>query len=158
MPYTEIRGDDRKYLAVAYEEARTGYEEGGVPVGAAMVQDGKLIARGRNGLVQEGNPILHGETACLRNAGRGVDYPNVTLYTLLSPCAMCAGAILLFGIARVVVGENKNFAGEIDWLLERGVPVALANDPEMIEFFAQFTKARPDLWGEDISGYTAHEG
>ena len=153
MPLTQPTDEDLGFLKIAFEEARAGYEEGGVPVGAAMVAGGEVIARGRNGLVQEGNPILHGETACLRRAGRGVDYSRVTLYTSLSPCAMCSGAIVLFGIPKVVIGEAQNFAGEIDWLLSHGKEIAVVDDPEMIAFFRTFMDERPDLWGEDITGY-----
>lgn len=153
MPHVDLNEEDWRLLNIAVEEAQAGYREGGVAVGAALGRNGSLIARGRNGLVQEGNPVLHGETACLRNAGAGLDFSGMTLATSLSPCAMCAGAIILFGIPRVVVGENKNFAGEIDWLLTHGVEVALANDPDIVDFFAGFVRERSDLWKTDIPGY-----
>jgi cytosine deaminase len=140
-------------MAEAIAEARAGYDEGGVPVGAVLVRDGAILARGRNRLHQEGNPVLHGETDCIRQYGRGGDFAGTTLYTTLSPCAMCAGAVLLFGIPRVIVGENRNFAGETAWLLERGVDVGLIDDPGLVAFFQRFMAERPDLWGEDIKGY-----
>ena len=144
---------DRQFMAEALAEARAGYDEGGVPVGAVLVRDGQVLARGRNRLQQEGNPVLHGETDCIRAYGRGGDFAGATLYTTLSPCAMCAGAIVLFGIPRVIVGENRNFAGEMAWLLDRGVEVGLIDDRELADFFARFMAERPDLWGEDIKGY-----
>jgi cytosine deaminase len=153
MPRIELGTADRKSLNDAFAEARAGYEEGGVPVGAVLAREGQVLARGRNRLVQEGNPVLHGETDCIRQYGRGGEFAGTTLYTSLSPCAMCAGAILLFGIPRVIVGEDRNFAGELDWLLSRGVAVGVANDPEMIAFFARFVQERPGLWGEDTKGY-----
>ena len=158
MPYVDPTDRDRGFLRLAFEEARQGYAEGGVAVGAVLVRDGEVVARGRNRLVQESNPILHGETDCIRNAGRGVDFGQTTLYTSLSPCAMCAGAILLFGIPRVVIGDNESFPGEIDWLLRHDVESALANDREMIDFFARFRRERPDLWDEDIKGYVERPG
>ena len=153
MPYVDLTDRDRRFLKLAFEEAREGYAEGGVAVGAVLVRGDEVIARGRNRLVQDSNPVLHGETDCIRNAGRGVDFSRTALYTSLSPCAMCAGAIQLFGIPRVVIGDNENFPGEIGWLLRHEVEVALANDPEMIRFFAKFRRERPDLWDEDIKGY-----
>ena len=153
MPTIEVTDEDRAFLQIAFEEAHSGYAEGGVPVGACLVQQGRVLARGRNRLQQEGNPVLHGETDCLRQYGRGGSFAGTTLYTSLSPCAMCAGAILTFGIPRVIVGEARNFPGEIDWLLARGVAVGLAEDAEMTAFFEAFIRERPDLWGEDIKGY-----
>jgi creatinine deaminase len=149
---------DREFLRIAFEEAKQGYQEGGVPVGVAMASNGKLLARGRNGLVQEGNPILHGETACIRNAalaakGEEIDFSTVTIYTSLSPCAMCAGATILFGIPKIVIGDNQNFAGEVEWLLSHGIEVVIVNDPEIISFFANFKRERPELWNRDIVGY-----
>ncbi len=155
MPRIEPTDADRGFLEIAFAEARTGYDEGGVPVGACLVRDadGAVLARGRNRLQQEGNPVLHGETDCLRQYGRAGDFAGITLYTSLSPCAMCAGAIVLFGIPRVIVGDDRNFAGELDWLLSRDVAVGVVNDPGMIAFFETFTRERPHLWGEDIKGY-----
>ncbi|MDZ7713674.1 MAG: nucleoside deaminase [Rhodovibrio sp.] len=153
MPEVQPTGTDRAFMAEAIAEARAGYDEGGVPVGAVLVRDGQVLARGRNRLQQEGNPVLHGETDCIRQYGRGGDFAGATLYTTLSPCAMCAGAIILFGIPRVIVGENRNFAGEMAWLRDRGVEVGLIDDRDLADFFARFMAERPHLWGEDIKGY-----
>ena len=153
MPYDAPTETDRAFLAVAFEEARIGHAEGGVPVGGALAVDGELVARGRNRLCQEDNPILHGETDCLRKAGRDAAFDRASLYTTLSPCAMCAGAVIRFGIPRLVVGEDRNFAGELDWLDARGVEIVLVQDPEMIAFFAAYIRANATTWGEDISGY-----
>ncbi|MDH3670308.1 MAG: nucleoside deaminase [Gammaproteobacteria bacterium] len=152
MPLGKVTDNDRKLMALALAEARTGYDEGGVPVGAIMVQDGEIIGRGRNRRVQEGNPVSHGETDCMKNAGRRSDYSRVTMYTTLSPCMMCTGTILQFGIRRVVIGEDRNFSGNIDFLRERGVEVVLLNDRDCIELMSRFIAERPELWYEDISG------
>jgi cytosine deaminase len=143
--------DDARFMRLAYEEARQGYEEGGVPVGSVMVEDGRVIARGRNKRVQEGDPIAHGEMDCLRSAGRRPGYRGVTLYTTLSPCMMCTGTILQFEIPRVVIGENKNFAGNGDFLAERGVEVVLLDDADCIALMARFIAEKPELWNEDIA-------
>ena len=141
---------DYEFLGEAYREALEGYDQGGVPVGAVMVRDGKVIARGRNKRVQEGDPVMHGETDCLRSAGVLENYDGVDLYTTLSPCMMCTGAILNFGIRRVVVGENVNFPGNIDFLREKGVEVLLVDDPECKHLMSRFIEERPDIWFEDI--------
>jgi cytosine deaminase len=117
-----------------------------------MVEDGAIIGRGRNRRVQEGNPVSHGETDCMKNAGRRSDYSRVTMYTTLSPCMMCTGTILQFGIQRVVIGEDRNFPGNIDFLSERGVEVVLLDDRDCIELMSKFIAERPELWYEDISG------
>lgn len=152
MPAHSSSGDDEKFMRLAFEEAKAGYEEGGVPVGAVMVEDGKVIGRGRNRRVQDGNPVSHGETDCMKNAGRRPNYSKVTMYTTLSPCMMCTGTIIQFGIGRVVIGENKNFGGNIEFLRERGVDVSLLNDRDCIELMKKFISERPDLWYEDIAG------
>ena len=143
---------DRILLGEAYREALEGYEEGGVPVGAVMVRNGKVIARGRNKRVQEGDPVMHGETDCLRAAGMQDDYGDVDLYTTLSPCMMCTGAILHFGIQRVVVGEDENFPGNIVFLRKNGVEVVLADDHECKRLMAKFIHENPDIWFEDVAG------
>ena len=143
---------DKRYLAEAYRQALTGYEEGGAPIGAVMVKDGEVIARGRNRRVQEGDPIMHGEPDCLRNAGLIDDYKQIDLYTTLSPCMMCTGAILHFGITRVIVGEDQNFPGNIGFLRDQGVEVILADDASCKELMAKFIAERPDIWFEDIAG------
>lgn len=152
MPLGNATDNDHKFMALALAEAKTGYGEGGVPVGAVMVEDGEIIGRGRNRRVQEGNPVSHGETDCMKNAGRRSDYSRVTMYTTLSPCMMCTGTILQFGIQRVVIGEDRNFPGNIDFLSERGVEVVLLNDQNCIELMSKFIAERPELWYEDISG------
>ncbi len=151
MPIVEPSRADRDFMALAYEEAKIGFDEGGLPIGAVLVEDGAAIARGRNRRIQEGDPIAHGEMDCLRRAGRRPHYKTVRLYTTLSPCMMCAGTILQFGIQRVVVGEDRNFAGNLGFLSERGVLVALLQDPDCIELMGRFIRAHPDLWNEDIA-------
>lgn len=149
---TVSEADDLRFMELAYQEAKAGYDEGGVPVGAVMVEEGEVIGRGRNRRVQEGNPISHGETDCMKNAGRRPDYSRVTMYTTLSPCMMCSGTIIQFGIGRVVVGEDRNFPGNIEFLKTRGVEVTLLDDQDCISLMSQFITERPDLWYEDIAG------
>ena len=151
MPFGTATANDHTFMAAALQEAKTGYDEGGVPVGAVMVEDGVIIGRGHNRRVQDGNPVSHGETDCMKNTGRRPDYSRVTMYTTLSPCMMCTGTILQFGIPRVVIGEAENFAGNIDFLHERGVEVVLLNDRDCIELMSRFIAERPELWYEDIA-------
>ncbi|OTA64556.1 putative cytosine deaminase [Hypoxylon sp. EC38] len=145
--------DDSKGLALAIEEAKIGYQEGGVPIGAALVAaDGRVLGRGHNMRVQSDNPILHGETSCLQNAGRlpYSAYRGSTMYTTLSPCDMCTGACLLYGISRVVIGENKTFLGGEAYLKQRGVEVVVLDSPECKELMDRFIAEKPDVWNEDI--------
>ncbi|MFZ5855003.1 MAG: nucleoside deaminase [Chloroflexota bacterium] len=144
--------DDRKFLAVAIEQARLGRDEGGVPIGAALVADGKVLGAGRNRRVQLGSAIRHGETDALENAGRlpASVYRRATMYTTLSPCDMCTGAILLYRIPRVVIGENRTFMGAEDLLRSRGVEVVNLDSPECVELMRAFIAQRPDVWNEDI--------
>lgn len=144
--------DDATFLAVAVDQARSGLAEGGIPIGAALVVDGELVAAGRNRRVQLGSAIRHGETDALENAGRlpGSTYARATMYTTLSPCHMCTGAILLYGIPRVVVGENRTFMGAEDLLREHGVEVVVLDDEECVEMMARFIREHPELWHEDI--------
>ncbi|KAI1482716.1 putative cytosine deaminase [Daldinia eschscholtzii] len=145
--------DDSKGLALALEEARIGYQEGGVPIGAALVAaDGRVLGRGHNMRVQKGNPILHGETSCLQNAGRlpSSAYKGSTMYTTLSPCDMCTGACILYGISRVVIGENKTFLGGEAYLKRRGVEVVVLDSSECKELMDRFIKEKPEVWNEDI--------
>ena len=151
MPIVTPSDDDIRFMQQAYDEAKTGYKEGGLPIGAVMVEDGQVIARGHNRRVQEGDPIAHGEMDCLRRAGRRPHYKTVTLYTSLSPCMMCAGTIVQFGIPRVVVGEDKNFEGNIPFLSERGIEVALIQDPDCIALMRHFIGEHPEIWNEDIA-------
>ena len=143
--------DTSLFMSMAYEQALTSYREGGVPVGAVMVQGNEVIGRGYNRRVQDGNPVSHGETDCMRNAGRRTSYGNVTMYTTLSPCMMCSGTIVQFGIKRVVIGEMRNFVGNVDFLRERGVDVNVLDDPACIALMEKFIQERPELWFEDIA-------
>ena len=151
MPFVAPTDDDHRFMRLALEEAQRGYDEGGVPVGSVLVESGRIVARGRNRRVQAGDPIAHGEMDCLRRAGRRPHYRGTVLYTTLSPCMMCAGALLQFGIPRVVVGERDSFEGNCDFLAERGVAVALLNDPACIDLMRRFIRERPELWNEDIA-------
>jgi cytosine/creatinine deaminase len=146
---------DVRFLRAAYEQALKSYNEGGLPIGAAMVENGNVVAAGHNRRVQDGDPIAHGEMDCFRKAGRRARYEGVTLYTTLSPCMMCAGTILQFGVKRVVVGENRNFPGNIDFLRSRGVDVRLMDDADCITLMTRFIREHPDLWDEDIAGRSA---
>ena len=151
MPLVEPTAADRAFMLEALAEAQRGFDEGGVPVGAVIVEDGRIVAAGHNRRVQEGDPIAHGEMDCLRRLGRRPSYRNVTLYTTLSPCMMCTGAIVQFGIPRVVVGENRNFEGNIEFLSGRGIDVALVDDAGCIALMERFIRERPDIWNEDIA-------
>ena len=142
---------DQKFLRVAYDEAKAGFDEGGCPIGSVLAHGDELIAQGRNQRVQGGDPIAHGEMDCLRRAGRQKSYKGMTLYTSLSPCMMCSGTIVQFGINRVVVGENVNFGGNEDFLRERGVEVIVVNDQDCIDLMQRFIKEKPALWAEDIA-------
>jgi cytosine deaminase len=141
-----------QFLQAAIEEARRGQAEGGIPIGSVIVHDGRIIGRGHNRRVQRGSPILHGEMDAFENAGRqpATVYRNSVLYTTLSPCPMCSGAILLYGIPKVVVGENRTFVGEEELLRSRGVRVEVVDDPECIELMQRFIAETPGLWNEDI--------
>ncbi|MEM9676682.1 MAG: nucleoside deaminase [Pseudomonadota bacterium] len=151
MTTAALNTTDSTFLRLAYEEAKAGFDEGGCPIGSVLAKGDELIAQGRNQRVQGGDPIAHGEMDCLRKAGRQRSYKGMTLYTSLSPCMMCSGTIVQFGIERVVVGENVNFGGNEDFLRERGVEVILANDPDCIALMDRFIKEKPELWAEDIA-------
>jgi creatinine deaminase len=140
------------FLRAAIEEARAGEREGGIPIGSVLVHDGRIIGRGHNRRVQRGSAVLHGEMDALENAGRQPArvYRESILYTTLSPCPMCSGAILLYGIPRVVVGENSTFVGEEELLRSRGVSVDVVQDPSCMEMMTRFIQAHPELWNEDI--------
>lgn len=143
---------DEELLEHAVAEARQGLSEGGIPIGAALVHDGRLLGSGRNRRVQQGSAIRHGETDCLENVGRlpAQIYAASTMVTTLSPCDMCTGAILLYGIPRVVVGENRNFLGGEELLRSRGVEVAVLDDSACAEMMGSFIEQNPGLWNEDI--------
>jgi creatinine deaminase len=141
-----------EFLKAAIEEARLGREEGGIPIGSVLACDGAIVGRGHNRRVQRGSAILHGEMDCLENAGRlrAAMYRRSTLYTTLSPCAMCSGAILLYRIPRVVIGENQTFLGEEALLRAHGVEIEVIQSADCIALMREFIAERPDLWGEDI--------
>jgi cytosine/creatinine deaminase len=144
--------DDQRLLAAAVEQARIGLAEGGVPIGAALVVDGEVLATGRNRRVQMGSAIRHGETDCIENAGRlpASVYARSTLYTTLSPCHMCAGTALLYKIPRIVIGENRTYCESEDLLRAHGVEVVVVDDAECLSMMQQFIREKPALWNEDI--------
>ena len=139
-------------LAAEIAEAEQGLREGGIPIGSVLVSRGKILGRGHNRRVQKGSPGLHGEMDALENAGRvpAAIYRDATLYTTLSPCAMCSGAILLYGIPRVIIGENRTFHGEEELLASRGVSIEVRQDSTCIRLMTEFIQAHPELWNEDI--------
>lgn len=140
------------FLTAAIDEARRGLAEGGIPIGSVLVHQGRIIGRGHNRRVQRGSTVLHGEMDALENAGRlsAQVYRECTLYTTLSPCPMCSGAIVLYGIPRVVIGENETFMGEEDWLRSHGVELQLADNAECKALMKAFIQVHPTLWNEDI--------
>ncbi|HEU5387449.1 MAG TPA: nucleoside deaminase [Streptosporangiaceae bacterium] len=146
-----VTGDD-EMMALAVAQARVSLDAGGVPVGAVLAASGQVVAAGHNERVQRGDPVAHGEISCLRNAGRRASYLDTTLYTTLSPCQMCTGAILLFQIPRVVVGEAQTFAGDLDFLVSQGVEIVLLEDPACVAAMAEFQQRYPQVWSEDIGG------
>jgi cytosine/creatinine deaminase len=141
---------NRQHFDAALDAARQSLHDGGVPVGAALERNGRLLAVGHNERVQAGDPTAHGEISCLRSAGRQETYTDTVLYTTLAPCAMCAGAILQFRIPTVVVGEAETFPGELDLLRERGVRVINLADQRCMDLMAEFQRTQPALWAEDI--------
>jgi len=141
-----------KFIQATIAEAKTGLKEGGIPIGSILVYEGKIIGRGHNKRIQKGSVVLHGEMDALENAGRqpASVYKNCTLYTTLSPCPMCTGAILLYGIKKVVIGENKTFQGSEDLLKQNGVEVTVLDNQECIDLMETFIEENPVLWNEDI--------
>ena len=141
-----------EYMAAAIHEARAGQDAGGIPIGSVLVIEGEIVGRGHNQRIQKGSPLLHAEMDCLENAGRltAADYRKAVLYSTLSPCDMCSGAILLYGLPRVVVGENRTFQGPEDYLRSRGVEVEVVDDEECVAMMRDFIAAHPALWNEDI--------
>ncbi len=141
-----------QFMAAAIEEARLGLQEGGIPIGSVIVYEGRIIGRGHNRRVQQGSVILHGEMDALENAGRqpAEVYSKCTLYTTLSPCPMCSGAIQLYGIPKVVIGENETFMGDEEILKANGVEIIVLQDPTCIDMMTEFIKNNPGLWNEDI--------
>jgi cytosine deaminase len=144
--------DDRRFLDLAIEQARIGWDEGGIPIGATLVHDGEVLAVGRNRRIQMGSAIRHGETDCIENAGRlpASVYRASTLYTTLSPCYMCAGTARLYDIPRIVIGENRTFQASEEWLRSSGVEVVVVDDPACLELMNRMVAERPQLWAEDI--------
>ena len=140
------------FLEVAIKEAKEGLANGGIPIGSVLVIDDKIVGRGHNQRVQRNSPVLHAEMDCLENAGRlpPEAYRRATLYSTLSPCDMCSGAILLYKIPKVVVGENRTFRGPEDYLRERGVEVTVLDDPACVAMMERFQQEHPELWNEDI--------
>ena len=141
-----------EYLAAAIEEARKGERAGGIPIGSVLVIDGRIVGRGHNQRVQKGSAVLHAEMDCLENAGRlsTADYEKSVLYSTLSPCDMCGGAVLLYKIPKVVIGENRTFQGPEDYLRSRGVELDIVDDGECVRLMTDFIRNNPDLWNEDI--------
>lgn len=141
-----------KFLQAAIEEAKKGMATGGIPIGSVLVIDGRIVGRGFNRRVQKGSAILHAEMDCLENAGRikAADYRRATLYSTLSPCDMCSGAVLLYGIPKVVIGENRTFCGPEDYLRSRGVEVKIIDNQECRQLMEIFIENNPELWKEDI--------
>lgn len=144
--------NDDPFMDAAVAEAEAGRDEGGIPIGSVLVIDGEIVGRGHNRRVQGGSVVLHAEMDCLERAGRrpAADYRRAVLYSTLSPCDMCSGAALLYGIPRVVVGENRTFTGPEDHLAARGVDVEVVDDPRCVELMERFIAAHPELWNEDI--------
>jgi creatinine deaminase len=140
------------FMQAAIDEAKLGLAEGGIPIGSVLVLDGEIVGRGHNRRVQEGSAVLHAEMDCLENAGRlkAADYRRSVLYSTLSPCDMCSGAVLLYGIPKVVIGENRTFQGPEDYVRSRGVELVILDDPECIRLMTEFIKTKPALWNEDI--------
>ena len=146
-----LNDTDRKFLRMAYDEAKAGFDEGGCPIGSVLARGDVLVSRGRNQRVQQGDPIAHGEMDALRKAGRQRSYRDMTIYTSLSPCMMCSGTIIQFGIPRVVIGENTTFGGNEDFLRSKGIEVLIADDPDCIGLMTRFIAEKPELWNEDIA-------
>ena len=141
-----------EFLDAAIEEARKGLTEGGIPIGSVLVIDNRIVGRGHNQRVQKGSAVLHAEMDCLENAGRlsAADYQRAVLYSTLSPCDMCSGTVLLYGIPKVVIGENETFQGPEEYLRSRGVELEIVNSAECVQLMTEFIAARPELWNEDI--------
>jgi len=150
---------DRTLLRAAYDEAVKGYNQGGLPIGAILARGGEIIGRGHNQRVQLGNPILHAEMDCYQFAGRLAPsvYAECTLYTTLSPCFMCGGTTVLFGVPRMVVGESRSIAGADDWLRSMGIEVVLADDPDCYALLQRFIAEHSDIWAEDIGNAGIHD-
>ena len=145
-----LTDSDKQFLKIAYDEAKSGFDSGGCPIGSVLARRGQEVSRGHNQRVQQGDPIAHGEMDALRKAGRQKTYRDTVLYTTLSPCMMCSGTIVQFGIPRVVIGENKTFGGNEEFLRDHDVEVVIVDDPDCIELMERFIREKPELWAEDI--------
>lgn len=146
-----IPGKYRRWLDAAIDEAEESWNEGGIPIGAVLIDgQGKIVARGHNERVQSGDPTAHAEVVCLRRAGRRRDWRQLTLVSTLSPCPLCSGASVLFKIPRVVVGENRSFLGTEDWMRANGIDVVVVDDPRCFSWMERLQREKPDLWAEDI--------
>lgn len=152
MPLINATEDDRRFMQVALGEARESFANVSVPVGSVMVREGKVIAAGRNRGRELNDPTSHGETECIRKCGFIDDFAAVTLYTTVSPCMMCTGAMLFLGIPRVVIGDREVYPGDVDFLLQRGFEVVLLDDPESTALMRRFTTEHPEIWRKTISG------
>ena len=150
MERQHLKKQHRDMMDEAYRLAKKSFDQGGLPIGAVLVRDGEIIGRGHNQRVQQGNPIAHGEMDCILNAGRQRSYRDTILYTTLSPCMMCSGTIVQFGIPRVIIGENTNFGGNEQFLKERGVEIEILNHPKCIDIMRRLIAEKPQLWNEDI--------
>ncbi len=141
-----------QFMQAAVEEAHKGLEEGGIPIGAVLVIDDQIVGRGHNRRVQKGSAVLHAEMDCLENAGRlsAAEYQRAVLYSTLSPCDMCSGAIVLYKIPKIIIGENQTFQGPEDYLLSRGVELEVLNEAECVQLMEAFIQSNPELWDEDI--------
>jgi cytosine/creatinine deaminase len=145
-----LNATDKKMLQEALLQAKASFDAGGIPIGAVLARRGEIIGRGHNQRVQEGDPIAHGEMDCLRKAGRQGTYKDTTLYTTLSPCKMCSGTIVQFGISKVVIGENRSFGGNEEFLRQHGVEIIVADDKDCRALMERFKAEQPTLWREDI--------
>jgi len=152
MSFGQANAVDAEMMDLALGQARASLADGGVPVGAVLAEGGQVIAAGHNERVQRGDPVAHGEISALRNAGRRATHAGTTMYTTLSPCPMCSGAILLFQIPRVVVGEASTFPGDLEFLADRGVEVVLLDDERCMAAMREFQQRYPAIWSEDIGG------
>lgn len=142
--------NDMIFMEEAYKLAKKSFDEGGLPIGAVLVRDGEIIGRGHNQRVQNSDPIAHGEMDCLRNAGRQKTYKDTVLYTTLSPCMMCSGTMVQFGVPRVVIGENRNFGGNEQFLEANGIEVEILDHSKCIALMEELKETKPELWAEDI--------
>lgn len=156
MPLATATESDRLYMRLALQQAQEAFAKGSVPVGSLMVCKDEVIAVGRNRSQETNDPTSHGETDCIRNAGLRDSYRGVTLYTTLSPCMMCTGAMLFLGIPRLVIGERENYRGEVDFLLARGLEIVLLDDPDCIALMRRFATERAELWRRVTAGDRRH--